>query len=170
MRYATGIDRRDWALLRSCFTDDCVADYGDIGEVIGLFLHEEVPRGLTFAETIDLIHAQGGLVSMPHPFDHFHTTPAPALLRKHVDDFTVSRERNRLCCFNDSPDIFFSYLSGMRIHRNGPAAVEAFYMDSRQSNKYRFGGSPGSSLGIFNGCGPPKRRCCNRRKWKRWGS
>jgi 3-phenylpropionate/cinnamic acid dioxygenase small subunit len=31
VRYAAGIDRRDWALLRSCFTDDCVADYGDIG-------------------------------------------------------------------------------------------------------------------------------------------
>ncbi len=29
VRYATGIDRRDWALLRSCFTDDCEADYGD---------------------------------------------------------------------------------------------------------------------------------------------
>lgn len=32
VRYATGIDRRDWALLRSCFTDDCEADYGDIGQ------------------------------------------------------------------------------------------------------------------------------------------
>ena len=31
VRYASGIDRRDWALLRSCFTDDCAADYGDIG-------------------------------------------------------------------------------------------------------------------------------------------
>jgi 3-phenylpropionate/cinnamic acid dioxygenase small subunit len=31
IRYATGIDRRDWALFRTCFTDDCVADYGDIG-------------------------------------------------------------------------------------------------------------------------------------------
>ena len=29
--YATGIDTRDWALLRSCFTDDCDADYGRIG-------------------------------------------------------------------------------------------------------------------------------------------
>ena len=31
IRYATGIDSRDWPLLRTCFTDDCDADYGDIG-------------------------------------------------------------------------------------------------------------------------------------------
>lgn len=31
VRYATGIDRRDWALFRTCFTDDCDADYGPIG-------------------------------------------------------------------------------------------------------------------------------------------
>lgn len=31
VRYATGVDRRDWELFRSCFTDDCEADYGDIG-------------------------------------------------------------------------------------------------------------------------------------------
>jgi 3-phenylpropionate/cinnamic acid dioxygenase small subunit len=31
IRYATGIDTRDWVLFRSCFTDDCDADYGDIG-------------------------------------------------------------------------------------------------------------------------------------------
>jgi 3-phenylpropionate/cinnamic acid dioxygenase small subunit len=31
VRYATGIDRRNWPLFRSCFTDDCHADYGDIG-------------------------------------------------------------------------------------------------------------------------------------------
>ena len=32
VRYAAGIDRRDWKLLRSCFTDDCVADYVGIGK------------------------------------------------------------------------------------------------------------------------------------------
>jgi hypothetical protein len=32
LRYAAGIDRRDWQLLRSCFTDDCKADYGDAGQ------------------------------------------------------------------------------------------------------------------------------------------
>jgi 3-phenylpropionate/cinnamic acid dioxygenase small subunit len=31
VRYATGIDRRDWALFRTCFTESCHADYGDIG-------------------------------------------------------------------------------------------------------------------------------------------
>jgi 3-phenylpropionate/cinnamic acid dioxygenase small subunit len=31
VRYATGIDTRDWALLRTCFSDDCDADYGAIG-------------------------------------------------------------------------------------------------------------------------------------------
>lgn len=31
VRYATGIDRRDCPLFRSCFTDDCDVDYGDIG-------------------------------------------------------------------------------------------------------------------------------------------
>jgi SnoaL-like protein len=30
-RYATGIDRRDWPLFRTVFTDDCEADYGEIG-------------------------------------------------------------------------------------------------------------------------------------------
>ncbi len=31
LRYATAIDGRDWPLLRSCFTDDLQADYGDFG-------------------------------------------------------------------------------------------------------------------------------------------
>jgi 3-phenylpropionate/cinnamic acid dioxygenase small subunit len=31
IRYATGIDTRDWPLFRTCFTADVHADYGDIG-------------------------------------------------------------------------------------------------------------------------------------------
>jgi len=31
LRYATGIDRRDWPLFRTVFTDDCALDYGEIG-------------------------------------------------------------------------------------------------------------------------------------------
>src|SRR5581483_8866614 len=39
------------------------------GEVIGLFLKEEIPRGLGFTETVEAIRSQGGLVYVPHPFD-----------------------------------------------------------------------------------------------------
>lgn len=36
IRYATGIDRRDWALFRTAFTPDCVLDYGQIGTWSGI--------------------------------------------------------------------------------------------------------------------------------------
>ena len=31
VRYATGIDRRDWPLFRTVFTEGCELDYGEIG-------------------------------------------------------------------------------------------------------------------------------------------
>ena len=64
------------------------------GEVIGLFLHDDVPRGLTFAETLERIRAQGGLVYVPHPFDHFHTTPARAPLEQHAGAIDVLETAN----------------------------------------------------------------------------
>lgn len=36
VRYATGIDRRDWPLFRTVFTDDCELDYGEIGAWSGV--------------------------------------------------------------------------------------------------------------------------------------
>ena len=41
------------------------------GELTGLFLTDTVPRGLTATETARRIKDQGGLVSIPHPFDVF---------------------------------------------------------------------------------------------------
>jgi len=41
------------------------------GEIIGLFLSEEVPARLPAEETIERIRAQSGLVSLPHPLDRF---------------------------------------------------------------------------------------------------
>lgn len=39
------------------------------GEIIGLYLSEVVAPGLSAAETAKLIHMQGGLVYIPHPFE-----------------------------------------------------------------------------------------------------
>jgi hypothetical protein len=64
------------------------------GEVIGLFLHDEIERGLSFAETIGEIRAQGGVVYVPHPFDRFHSTPDESLLRRHVDSIDVLETAN----------------------------------------------------------------------------
>jgi len=44
------------------------------GDIIGLFLHEEVPPGLTAFATAQRIRAQGALVSIPHPFDRFRSS------------------------------------------------------------------------------------------------
>ena len=39
------------------------------GQVIGLFLREEVRPGLSPEETIERVRAMGGLVGVPHPYD-----------------------------------------------------------------------------------------------------
>jgi 3-phenylpropionate/cinnamic acid dioxygenase small subunit len=35
IRYATGIDSKDWALLRTCWTEDVDVDYGEVGRYAG---------------------------------------------------------------------------------------------------------------------------------------
>lgn len=54
------------------------------GEIIGYFLSELVPKGLTPEETVRRIKGQGGLVCVPHPFDTMRTASrltTPALDR-----------------------------------------------------------------------------------------
>jgi predicted metal-dependent phosphoesterase TrpH len=38
-------------------------------DVIGIFLHELIPKGTPIRETCERIRAQGGVVYVPHPFD-----------------------------------------------------------------------------------------------------
>jgi hypothetical protein len=74
------------------------------GEVIGLFLEEEIPPGRSFADTIEAIREQGGLVYVPHPFDRLHTIPDPATLHRHlaeIDVFEVFNARLLRDSFND---------------------------------------------------------------------
>jgi predicted metal-dependent phosphoesterase TrpH len=46
----------------------------DEGEIIGLFLKETIPNGLSPEETIKQIRRQGGIVCIPHPFDHYRSS------------------------------------------------------------------------------------------------
>jgi predicted metal-dependent phosphoesterase TrpH len=69
------------------------------GEVIGLFLREEIPRGLSFADTIAAIKSQGGLVYLPHPFDRMHSIPDPATLQRHLADIDVFEVYNARLLF-----------------------------------------------------------------------
>jgi predicted metal-dependent phosphoesterase TrpH len=57
------------------------------GEIIGLFLTGEVHPYLSAAETIDLIHDQGGLALIPHPFCSYRTSSAmrPDILDEIID-------------------------------------------------------------------------------------
>ncbi len=77
---------------------------GGQGEVIGLFLNEEIPRGLSFSDTIAAIKDQGGLVYLPHPFDRLHAIPDPATLHRHlaeIDIFEVYNARLLFEAYND---------------------------------------------------------------------
>ncbi|MFC1970383.1 PHP-associated domain-containing protein [Chloroflexota bacterium] len=39
------------------------------GEIMGMFLKETIPSGLSVEETLSRIKGQGGLVNIPHPFE-----------------------------------------------------------------------------------------------------
>ncbi|HLY84929.1 MAG TPA: glycosyltransferase [Gaiellaceae bacterium] len=71
----------------------------DQGEVIGLFLREEIPRGMSFGETIEAIRVQGGLVYVPHPFDRLHAIPAPETLHRHLAEIDVLEVYNARLLF-----------------------------------------------------------------------
>lgn len=71
------------------------------GEVIGLFLTEEIPPGLSPEETVARIKEQGGLVCIPHPFDRIRrrsTLRRPYLERllPHIDILEAFNSRTTL--------------------------------------------------------------------------
>ena len=76
----------------------------EAGEVIGLFLDEEIPRGMSMGDTIAAIREQNGVVYLPHPFDRLHTIPDAESLHRHlaqIDVFEVYNARLLFEGFND---------------------------------------------------------------------
>ncbi|MEJ7892659.1 MAG: glycosyltransferase [Solirubrobacteraceae bacterium] len=105
------------------------------GEVIGLFLEERIPRGLTLQETIAEIKRQGGLVYVPHPFDRLHSIPDYEHLLDVLDDI-------------DAIEVF-----------NPRIALPAFNEEAvRFAAKYRIVGGAGSDSHVAQGLGSVRIR------------
>jgi predicted metal-dependent phosphoesterase TrpH len=77
------------------------------GEIIGLFLKEDVPPRLSADQTVKLIKEQGGLVSIPHPFDR--------LRRKSLSEEAALRVA-------DSIDIFETFNARVTFSRDNQRA------------------------------------------------
>jgi len=60
------------------------------GEIMGMFLKETIPSGLSVEQTISRIRAQGGLVCIPHPFDFFrHSALRSNILEEIVEQIDI---------------------------------------------------------------------------------
>ncbi|MDP9467482.1 MAG: PHP domain-containing protein [Chloroflexota bacterium] len=86
------------------------------GEIVGIYLTETIPAGLPADETADAIHAQGGLVSIPHPYDPFR--------RSHIREAALLRlaEAGKI----DAIEVFNSRVTFAR-HNEEAAALAARY-------------------------------------------
>jgi glycosyltransferase involved in cell wall biosynthesis len=79
------------------------------GEVIGLFLTERIPRGLTLEATVAEIRRQGGIVYVPHPFDRMHAVPDYEHLLAILDDvhaIEIYNPRVAIGAFNEEAERF----------------------------------------------------------------
>ena len=107
----------------------------DQGEVIGLFLEEKIPRGMTLQETIAEIKRQGGLVYVPHPFDRMHSVPDYEHLLTVIEDI-------------DAIEVF-----------NPRIAIKGRNEEAeRFAAKYRVVGGAGSDSHVAQGLGSVKIR------------
>jgi len=105
------------------------------GEVIGLFIEEKIPRGLSMEETVAEIKRQGGLVYVPHPFDRMHSVPDYEHLLKILDDI-------------DAIEVF-----------NPRVAIGAFNEEAaRFAAKYRIIAGAGSDSHVAQGLGSARIR------------
>ena len=107
----------------------------DQGEVIGLFIEEHIPRGMTLEEAIAEIHRQGGLVYVPHPFDRMHAVPDYEHLLSVVEDV-------------DAIEVF-----------NARVAVRTFNEEAvKFARKYRIPAGAGSDSHVPQGLGSVRIR------------
>jgi len=74
-----GLRMRELAPFTVIVAEEILTPYG---EIMGMFLKEDIPNGLSVEETIAQIKAQGGLVCIPHAFDIFR----PSALGEKIEE------------------------------------------------------------------------------------
>lgn len=74
------------------------------GEILGLFLSEEVPKGLAASETIARIKEQGGLVGVPHPFDSLRSALDEDVMLTLIDQIDFVEALNARMVFSGHND------------------------------------------------------------------
>jgi predicted metal-dependent phosphoesterase TrpH len=107
------------------------------GEIIGLFLSERIPAGVSPVEAAGAIREQGGIVYVPHPFDPMRHNLAPAALDElvaagFVDVLEVFNAKTSLAHLNDRARAYadeHGLAHGAGSDAHVPAALGAAYVE-----------------------------------------
>src|SRR3954453_16358098 len=107
------------------------------GEIIGLFLPERLPFGLSPADAVTRIRDQGGIVYIPHPFDPIRHCLNEDALRGlaadgGIDAVEVFNAKTSLQSLNQKADDFaaeFGLLRGGGSDAHVPGALGAAYAE-----------------------------------------
>ncbi len=105
------------------------------GEVLGLFLSQDIPRDLSAIETIERIHAQGGLAGAPHPFDPYRSGLREAGLRlvEGKLDFIEGLNARMVCAENNDQAQEYAKARGLPMSAasdaHSPREVGRCYVD-----------------------------------------
>ena len=109
VRYAAGIDQRDWALFRTCFTDDVDADYGDTGHFHGV---DDITQWM------DRTHADFGYTLHRISNPHITVTAGGATTRCYVDAVIMAPDgKSGVNAIGFYDDEFVETADGWRIVR-----------------------------------------------------
>jgi predicted metal-dependent phosphoesterase TrpH len=107
------------------------------GEIIGLFLTQRVPFGISARHAADQIHAQGGVVYVPHPFDPMRRNLAEHVLVQLaeagvVDAIEVINAKTSLRHLNERAAAFarqYGLLAGAGSDAHVPDALGSAYVE-----------------------------------------
>jgi len=71
------------------------------GEIIGLYLQQTIPKGLTPTQTVAAIKEQGGIICIPHPFETVRSGMTRQGLEAIADDVDIIEVHNGRAIFQN---------------------------------------------------------------------